>query len=273
LDTVLIALAGVLGLLTGSFLNVVIWRVPRGESIVHPGSACPHCGHAIRWWDNIPVVSWLVLRGRCRDCGGPISLRYPGVELATGVMFAGVAFWLLQTVASTMPFVAAVLASAAFLYLAAISIALTLIDLDTHKLPNAIVLPSYLVGAILLAVSALLSGDLEPLLRTAVGLAAMFVAYLVMAVAYPGGMGLGDVKLAGVLGLFLGWLGWGPLLVGAFAAFILGGLYAVVLLVSRKAHRKSGIPFGPWMLAGAWVGVFAGKVILDGYLALFGLGI
>jgi leader peptidase (prepilin peptidase)/N-methyltransferase len=267
---VLVVLAGVLGTIVGSFLNVVIWRLPRGESLSHPGSACPRCGHPIRWWDNFPVLSWLVLRGCCRDCGEPISRRYPLVELATGLQFAGVAWWLLAT---REPGIAVVLVAAAFLYLAAISVALALIDLDTHKLPNVIVLPAYGVGAVLLGASSILSGDLEALVRAGIAMAAMFVAYLVMALVYPGGMGLGDVKLAGVLGLFLGWLGWGSLLVGAFAAFLLGGVFSIILLVLRRATRKSGIPFGPWMLVGAWVGVFVGEPIFARYLALFGLGI
>lgn len=270
---VIVVLAGVLGTIIGSFLNVVIWRLPRGESLSHPGSACPRCGHPIRWWDNIPVVSWIVLHGRCRDCGEPISRRYPLVELATGLFFAGVALWLLATLAPTMPVLALFPAAVAFLFLASISVALALIDLDTHKLPNAIVLPGYVVGAILLGASSILSNDLESLGRAGIGMAAMFVGYLVMALAYPGGMGFGDVKLAGVLGLYLAWLGWGSLLVGAFAAFLFGGGFSVILLVLRRAKLKSGIPFGPWMLVGAWVGVFVGETTWGGYLALFGLGI
>lgn len=269
----LVVLAGVLGLLVGSFLNVVIWRVPKGKSIRYPGSACPNCGHAIRWWDNIPVVSWLILRGRCRDCAAPISRRYPLVELVTGLFFAGVAGWLLATLAPRVSLPALVFAALAYLFLAAISVALALIDLDTHTLPNVIVLPAYVVGALLLGVSSVISGDLGALLRAGLAMVAMLVAYLAMALAYKGGMGLGDVKLAGMLGLFLGWLGWGSLLVGAFAAFLLGGLFAVILLVLRRANRKSGIPFGPWMLLGAWGGVFFGEGIWSSYLALFGLGI
>ena len=269
---VLIVLAGGFGLITGSFLTVVVWRLPRGESLSHPGSACPHCGHPIRWWDNVPVLSWLILRAKCRDCGAPISRRYPAVELATGVMFAGVAWWLLSTISPQAPIAAAIATSLAYFYLASISIALALIDLDTKRLPNAIVYPAYIVGAVLLTASSILSGDLVWLLRAAIGMVALFVFYLILALIRPGGMGLGDVKLAGVLGLFLGWLGWGELLVGAFAAFLIGGLFAVILLLSRKAGRRTAIPFGPWMLVGAWVGVFAGGSILHGYLALFGLG-
>jgi leader peptidase (prepilin peptidase)/N-methyltransferase len=265
---------GILGLLIGSFLNVVVWRLPRGESLSHPGSACPRCGHTIRWFDNVPVISWLVLRGRCRDCSEPISARYPLVELAIGLFFAGVYVWMLsgaapEAVSTSTP--ALLVALLGFLYLAAITVALALIDLDTHTLPNRIVLPAYIVGAVILLAASALSGDWGALLRAVIGMAAMFAAYLVMALAYPGGMGLGDVKLAGVLGLFLAWTGWGALLVGAFAAFVLGGLFSVVLLALRRVNRKSGIPFGPWMLGGAWVGVFAGEFLWHNYLSLFNL--
>jgi leader peptidase (prepilin peptidase)/N-methyltransferase len=269
-----VVLGGVLGLIIGSFLNVVVWRLPRSESLSHPGSACPKCGHAIRWFDNIPVVSWLLLRGRCRDCGAPISPRYPLVELATGIFFSAVTAWLLGPAAPEMLAAspAAVLAAlVGFLYLAAITVALALIDLDTHTLPNKIVLPAYIVGGVALVGASALSGDWGALLRALIGMAAMFVAYLVMALAYPGGMGLGDVKLAGVLGLYLAWIGWGALLIGAFAAFVLGGLFSIVLLALRKVNRKSGIPFGPWMLGGAWVGVFMGEFLWHTYLSLFGL--
>jgi leader peptidase (prepilin peptidase)/N-methyltransferase len=265
-DTVVvIAVAVLLGLMIGSFLNVVTWRLPRGQSLSRPGSSCPRCGHAIRWRDNVPVLSWLILRGRCRDCGDKISARYPLIELATGAFFAGVAWW---AMVNGLP----LLSLAAFLYLAAITVALALIDLATHKLPNKLVLPAYLVGTALLGASGILTADLESLLRAGIGMVALFTAYFLMALAYPGGMGFGDVKLAGVLGLFLGWLGWGELVVGAFAAFLLGGIYSIVLLALRKAGRKSGIPFGPWMLAGAWVGAFLGGIIWNRYLSLFGLG-
>ncbi|WP_346233198.1 prepilin peptidase [Parafrigoribacterium mesophilum] len=271
-------LAGGFGLLIGSFLNVVAYRVPLRRSIVSPPSACPTCGTAIKGYDNIPVLSWLMLRGRCRNCASPISVRYPIVELGTGLLFAAVALWFgvstsSTTAASSTGGVAAwVLGLIAFLYLAAISVVLALIDLDTHTLPNRIVLPSYIVGVALLGMSSVLAGDYGQLLRAGIGMAALWLAYLAMAFAYPGGMGFGDVKLAGVLGLYLAWLGWGTLIVGAFAAFLLGGLFAVGLLIARKAGRKSGIPFGPWMLLGCWVGTFFGDSIARGYLVLVGLG-
>jgi leader peptidase (prepilin peptidase)/N-methyltransferase len=268
-----IVAVGIFGLLIGSFLNVVAYRVPAGRSIVSPPSACPNCGTEIKAYDNVPVISWLLLRGKCRSCNVPISVRYPLVELATGVFFALVAWWSWSgaSLSTTPQIVTALLELVAFLYLAAISVALALIDLDTHRLPNAIVLPSYAVGILLLGAAGILGNDLGALASAGTGMAALFAFYLVAALVYPGGMGFGDVKLAGVVGLFLGYLGWGPLLVGAFSAFLLGGLYALVLTLLHRAGRKSGIPFGPWMLAGAWVGIFFGEAIWSGYLSLFGL--
>lgn len=263
--------SGAMGLLIGSFLNVVIHRVPAGISVVRPGSACPQCHAAIRSFDNVPVVSWLVLGGRCRDCHAPISARYPLVELSTGLLFAMVTLWLVAAPVSEGES-ASVLVVVAFLYFMAISVALTMIDLDTHRLPNAIVLPAYPVLLALLTLASALSADWTALLRGLVGMLALAGAYLLLALVVPGGMGFGDVKLAGVLGLALAYLGWGPLAVGSFGAFLLGGTFAIVLVASRRAGRRSGIPFGPWMLGGAWLGVFFGADIWNGYLSLIGLG-
>ena len=268
-----VALVGVFGLLIGSFLNVVAYRVPLGTSIVSPPSACPDCGRAIRPYDNLPVISWLLLRGKCRDCRQPISVRYPLVEAATGIFFALVAVKFASTIfasSATAAPIAAVLVLIAYLFFAAVSVALALIDLDTHKLPNVIVLPSYVVSATSLGAAGVLRGDYPAILVAGIGMVAMFGLYLVVAIAYPGGMGFGDVKLAGVIGLFLGFLGWGPLLVGLFAAFLLGGVFSFILVVMKRAQRKSGIPFGPWMLAGAWIGIFFGSGLFDGYLHLVG---
>jgi leader peptidase (prepilin peptidase)/N-methyltransferase len=270
----IIGFGGVFGLAIGSFLNVVAYRVPAGISVVSPPSACPDCGGQIRPYDNIPLVSWLLLRGRCRDCRGPISARYPLIEALTGVLFALVAlrFAPATGVAATPGFVVGcILVLAAFLYLAAISVVLSAVDLDTRTLPNRIVLPAYLVGGGLLLCAGLLTGRPDALLSAAVGFAVLFALYLALAVIRPGAMGLGDVKLAGVLGIFLGYLGWGQLAVGAFSAFLLGGLFGIALVITGRARKGSGIPFGPWMLAGAWVGIFFGDAVWNGYLALVGL--
>jgi leader peptidase (prepilin peptidase)/N-methyltransferase len=271
---ILAAIAGVFGLAIGSFLNVVIYRVPIGKSIAYPSSACPHCGSGIHAYDNVPVVSWFALGGKCRNCREPISARYPLVELGTGLLFFVVALPVAARLAAVEPTVNAIasgLTLVAYLYLAAISIALSFIDIEHHKLPNVIVLPSYVVGIVLLGSAALLSGDLGQLIRAGIGMAAMGVGYLLLAIVKPGAMGLGDVKLAGVLGLFLGFNGWGALIVGSLAAFFLGGIYGVVLIVSRKTTRKSGIPFGPWMALGAWIGILFGNLIWNDYLSIFGL--
>jgi len=251
----LVVCTALVGLVIGSFLNVVIWRVPRGESVVSPPSHCPGCGHEVRPRDNIPVVSWLLLRGRCRDCGTGISIRYPLVEAGTALVFA-----MLTLAIGFEPELPA------FLYLGAIGVALAMIDIDVKRLPNAIVLPSYVVGGVLLAAAALLEGELEPLVRAVIGGAALYAFYFLLMLIQPRGMGFGDVKLAGVLGGYLAWLGWGELVVGAFAAFLLGGLAGIVLMVLRRAGRKSHIPFGPWMLLGALIAILWGGALADLYL-------
>lgn len=270
----LVALVGVTGLAIGSFLNVVVYRVPAGLSVVHPRSACPSCGHEISARENIPLLSWMLLRGKCSSCAAPISKRYPLVELAGAAAFVVVAVWATPDLASAATIstsIAVVLRLVAFLYLAAITVALAIIDIESHKLPNVIVLPGYAVGAALLGTASLLEGDFVALGRMAAGAGILFAFYFVLAIISPRGMGMGDVKLAGVLGLFLGSLGWGQLAVGAGAAFVLGGVFSIILLATKRAGRKSGIPFGPWMLLGAWVGIFIGQTIAGDYLALIGL--
>jgi len=274
LGSVVAVVIAALGLAIGSFLNVVAYRVPLGLSVITPASACPNCGHEISARDNVPILSWLVLRGKCRQCATPISPRYLVVEAITGVAFVAMALRFLPDVLSATTWNAAisgVLTLVAFLYFAAISVALTAIDIDVHRLPNAIVLPSYVVGAVLLAAAALLGGDPVQLARAAAGAGILVVLYFVLAIIKPGGMGMGDVKLAGVLGLFLGSIGWGALAVGAMGAFVLGGIFGVVLILARRAGRGSGIPFGPWMFAGAWLGIFAGEPLASAYLSWMGI--
>lgn len=252
----LLSIVGLLGLAVGSFLNVVIHRVPRGESLVRPGSHCPHCGNEVRNRHNIPVLGWLLLRGRCADCEAPISARYPLVEAATAALFVAVAArfglsWELP----------------AYLYLAAVAIALTAIDLDTLRLPDAIVLPSYSIGLALLVPPMIAGQAWDAGTRSLLAAGALFAFYYVIATVHRG-MGFGDVKLALLLGLYLGFLGWQFLAVGAFAGFLLGGVVGVVLLAAGRATRKTKIPFGPYMLAGAFLAVFAGAPIADWYLGL-----
>jgi len=256
----LIVACGIFGLLIGSFLNVVIYRVPAGESIVSPPSRCPGCGSEIKAYDNIPIISWLLLRGKCRNCGEPISVRYPLVELLTGVLFAVMAWkfgfsWELP----------------AFLFLAAVGVALAAIDLDTRRLPNVITLPAYPVALVLFLLPAILDSRWPDYGRALAAGVILFAFYFLLAFIYPAGMGFGDVKLSGLVGLYLGWLGWGALIVGGFLGFALGAIVGVALMVRGRAGRKTALPYGPFMLLGALIAIFVADPISSWYLGLIGL--
>jgi len=281
--TLLVLLAGVVGLAVGSFLNVVIHRVPAGESVVRPPSHC-RCGAAVAPRDNVPVLSWLLLRGRARCCGEPISRRYPLVEAATGLAFAGVTAWVLQLAETTgwplsegshpgngMGTAGSWVALAAFLYLAAASIALAMIDIDTFRLPAVMVLVSWLVGGILLGGAALLSGQSQVAVRTLLGGLALWLLYRLLHAVYPAGMGYGDVRLAALIGGYLTWFGWQVLLAGAFLGFLVGGVVGIALMVVKRSNLKAHIPYGPYMLAGTWLGLLVGQPIMAAYLRLTGL--
>jgi leader peptidase (prepilin peptidase)/N-methyltransferase len=177
------------------------------------------------------------------------------VELGTAAVFAVLALRI--GLAPELP---------AFLYLGAIGVALAMIDIDVKRLPNAIVLPSYAVVAVLLGVAAAVQGEWGTLLRAALAGLALYAFYFLLRLVYPRGMGFGDVKLAGILGAYLGWLGWGELVVGSFLAFLVGGFFGLALIVGGRAGRKSNIPFGPWMLLGALLGILWGGALADLYL-------
>lgn len=258
----LVALFALAGLLTGSFLNVVIHRVPRGESVVEPASHCPACDHAVRWFDNIPVLSWIVLRGRCRDCRAPISPRYLVVEAATGASFAVIGAVTLDGTAASLTL------SLTLCYAAAVGIALFLIDVAVHRLPDALTIPAVYVITTGLAVTAALAGDGDALVRAVLAGAGTYLFYIALAVAYPGGMGGGDAKLSASLGLILGWAGWGAVIIGTFASFVLAGLAVLALASVRRVGRKSRVAFGPWMILGCVVGLAAWVPIARWYLAL-----
>jgi leader peptidase (prepilin peptidase)/N-methyltransferase len=250
-------LAGLLGLAIGSFLNVVVHRVPRGESVVHPPSACPRCGTPIRARHNVPVLGWLVLRGRCYDCGSSISVRYPLVEVGTGALFA-LAGWQFADQPALL---------SAYLTFAAAAVALALIDLDVHRLPDIIVLPAYPVLAVLLALGA----DAGNLLRAAGGAALLFAFFLLVALVAPGAMGFGDVKLAGVVGGMTAFLSWGAFLTGTFGGFLLGALTGLLLMVGKRAGRRTAVPFGPFMLVAAWASLLGADGLGELYLTRIGV--
>jgi leader peptidase (prepilin peptidase)/N-methyltransferase len=254
--TVLLAAAcALLGLLVGSFLNVVIVRVPEKRSVVTPRSHCPRCSAQLRDRDNIPVVSWLLLRGRCHACAEPIPIRYPLVELATGVLFAAMAVrfgadWALP---GYLVFVSALLAVSA-------------IDLERFLVPNRIVYPSLVASLALLGLAGLLERDGDAFVRALVGAGAASGGLFALALLYPRGMGMGDVKLALLLGLYLGWLSLGHVLLGLFLGFLLGSVVGIGLLVTGARGRKDHLPFAPFLAAGAVLAVLAGEPLLDLYL-------
>lgn len=261
------------GLLFGSFANVVIWRVPRGESIARPGSHCPGCDSPIAWYDNIPIASWLILRGKCRSCGAGIAIRYPLVEAASGVLFlvAALAFG---------PTLRGIAAAVFFWFLLVLSI----IDLDTMRLPNVIVGTLAAIGVAGMGIALVASRPVVPLLDAAdagllssplasaasgvllgAGLSGG-VAAVYAAIRGKGGLGMGDVKLLAVLGIFLG-----PyVLLSLFVASVFGAVFGIV------ASRGGGlsdvkIPFGPWLALGAVATALAGPAILSWYLGIAGL--
>lgn len=224
--------------------------------MANPPSHCPNCDAPIRNRHNIPVVGWLVLRGKCFDCAEPFSARYPLVELGTGLAFAGTAVRFADE-PRLLP---------AYLTFVALGIALTLIDLDVRRLPNVLVLPAYPVLALLLAIG----GDGDALLRALIAAASLFAFFFLIAMLAPGGMGFGDVKLAGVVGGVLGYLSWGAFLIGSFLGFVLGSIIGVALLVAKKADRKTAVPFGPFMILGALITIWGASELGESYLRTLG---
>lgn len=251
------AFAFILGTAIGSFLNVVIYRVPAGEPLTGR-SHCPACSSPVQPRDNIPVVGWLLLRGKCRTCQARISAQYPIVEAVTGVAFAAIVWFTPQP--SLIP---------TLLYFAAISIALTMIDLRTLRLPNAIVLPSIIVVAVTLALAAGLTQEWPAFLRAAAAAGVLTGVYGLLWLGSGGrAFGFGDVKLAVILGAITGYLGWPVFLIGIAAGWFTGALVAVVGLVAGKVQRGKPVPFGPALIAGAWIAIAFGQPIAQWYASL-----
>jgi leader peptidase (prepilin peptidase) / N-methyltransferase len=241
-----IALAAVIGAIVGSFLNVVVWRLPRGESLVKPSSRCPACAKPIAPYDNIPVVSWVLLQGRCRHCGARISPRYPLIELITAAAFAGVVAvrGFDEGLVLELPFVAALIALAG-------------IDYDHKLLPNRIVYPMAAYGLV-----ATLLVDQDDLVENLIAGAGAFLFLLLAALAYPRGMGMGDVKLAGAMGLYLGL----SIIPALMTAFVTGSIVGLAIIAREgAAGRKKAVPFGVFLALGGIVGVLAGPELIELY--------
>jgi leader peptidase (prepilin peptidase)/N-methyltransferase len=236
------------GLAAGSFMSVVAHRVPRRLSIVGPRSQCPSCGAQIAAYDNVPVVSWLLLRGRCRHCRERISVRYPAIELSLGIAFVAAVLVLWDDPAQL----------ALGLVFVATLAAITVTDLEQRIIPNRILLLSALIGVAIAAVA-----DPSSLPERAIAATAAGGLLLLAALAYPGGMGMGDVKLAALMGLYLG----AAVAPALMAGFLAGALVGVAkILLEGAAARKHGLPFGPFLAFGGVVGLLAGNELIDWYL-------
>ena len=243
--------AAIGGLLVGSFLNVVAHRLPRGESLLRPRSRCPECGTQLRAIDNVPVISWLALRGRCHHCGASISARYPIVELVTGALYIAV-------VVSQDDAVRIVLG----LLLVTALVPITLIDLELRIIPNLVTGPAALAAVV--AIAAL---DTDFLPEALIAGAAGGGFFLVAAILYPRGMGMGDVKLAGMLGLYLGRAVAPAIFIALIAGVVVGA--AVIARKGAKEGRKTAVPFGPFLALGGVIAFFAGADLVDAYLDTF----
>lgn len=263
-ELLIVIAAGVLGLLIGSFLNVVIARVPEGRSIVRPASACPRCRATLAWYDNIPLLSWFVLRGCCRNCATPISARYPLVEAISAVLWLVLTWWALGVPerVSLLPLL---------LVLASAGLALAVIDLDHHRLPDVIVLPLYPVTLLGLLLSQLIDGHshwLQALIGAAIWGLTIGGLWLITA---GRGMGLGDAKLAPVLGATVAWLGIAESAIGLLAAFVSGAFVGLGFIILGQRGRGARIAFGPFLLCGALIAVLFGERLWESYSKAMGL--
>lgn len=252
----LLAILFVAGAVIGSFLNVCIYRLPRGESIIAPSSHCPECGESLGWLDNVPLISYLFLRGRCRRCGEAIPLRYPLVESLNAVLFV-LAGWKFGATVELLP----------ALLLISTLIVIFFIDLEHLIIPNVVVLPVAAVGLASMIAISLTTPDVDfPAWWVfPVAGAASAGFFFLIALLFPRGMGMGDVKLAGMMGFFLG----RSVVVGLFLGFLIGAVVGVGLIATGRKGRKSKVPFGPFLAAGALIALFYGDQLLDLYLGLF----
>jgi len=247
-----------LGLLIGSFLNVVIARVPEGRSVVRPPSACPRCGTTLAWYDNVPLFSWVVLRGRCRTCAAPISARYPLVELLTAVLFliATLAVGLHAELPAVLAFVAA-------------GVALSVIDIEHLRLPTPIVFTALVLVVGALVVAAIVTKRPSALVTVVGGAVAASAFLFAIAFLSPKAMGMGDVRLAAVLGALLGWYGMGRVALGIMLGFVIGSIVGIALSIVLRRLRGVKMPFGPSLIVGTFVAVAWGGPVIDWYSRQF----
>jgi leader peptidase (prepilin peptidase) / N-methyltransferase len=259
----MVLLIALLGLLVGSFLNVVIYRLPRGKSLVGASSHCPSCATALKPWHNVPLVSWFALRGRCAYCKAPISVRYPLVESATALLFVAIT-WRFG-ISAQLP---------AYLYLAAIGIAVVMIDFDVRILPDAIILPSYVVGTLLLTPTGAAGAGWWTVERALAGMVGLLALFFCLALAYPTFIQFGDARLAGLVGLYLGWMSWTALMLGTAAALVIA-LFGAKTAALATGRREAGsaaviVPVGVCLVVGAVVMLFVAAPVAGWHVGPLG---
>ena len=269
-----IIIAAVYGLIFGSFANAVAYRVPTGETL-WSRSHCPKCEAQIHWWQNIPVLSWIALRGKCANCKNPISVQYPVIELLTSVLF-GLMAW--RTVSlygasdnwNVYAMVAAVLIGITLCYFAFIGVVLSIIDLKTQRLPDVLVLPTFVVSLVLLSAAALLIDEPSRILTMVICAVVSSFLYSILWFFFPNGFGFGDVKLMLVVGAILGWFSVGQAVLGVMLPFIILSVVALPLMLVKIVGRKTKAPLGPWIIFGAVISIMFGDIIVNTYLSVGG---
>lgn len=261
-----IVFACLYGLVFGSFANAVAYRVPTGETL-WSRSHCPKCNAKITAWQNIPVLSWLFLRGKCANCKNPISIQYPAIELLTTVLFGLMAYSV-----SLMNFdlIPSILVTAVLCYFAFIGVVLSIIDLKEMKIPTILIYPTLIVSIVGLSVAALFMGDYSRILLMLVCGVGSFVIYYGIWWFFPKGFGFGDVRLSLLTGSILGWISVGHALIGLMLPFVLASVCLLPLLIAKVVTRKTKIPLGPWIILGTLVSVVVGDIVINWYLSVGG---
>lgn len=249
-----VALVGGFGLGVGSILTMLINRLPRDESLLWPSSHCMTCDAPLKARHTIPVVSWLALRGRCAYCHDRISVRYPLVELGTGALFAAITVRFGATV--QLP---------AYLYLAAVGMVLGLVEFDVRRVPDSIVLPSYVVSVLLLMPAGAAAADWRTATRALISMAVLWLVFFAMALAYRNSVEFGDAKFAGLIGLYLGWLSWATVVIGAFTAFLIAAVGQGTVAVRGRSSGTQAVPFAPCLVLAAVLALFVAVPITSWY--------
>lgn len=269
-----IVIAAVYGLIFGSFANAVAYRVPTGETL-WSRSHCPKCDAQITAGQNIPVISWLVLRGKCANCKNPISIQYPAIELLTSILF-GLMAW--KTVSlygasdnwHTYSILTAALIGIVLCYFAFIGVVLSIIDIKTMRLPTVLIYPTFIFSVVLLSASAWFLGDLSKIAWMLIGGAGSFIVYFIIWFLFPKGFGFGDVRLILLTGSILGWFSLGHAVLGLILPFIILSIVALPLMITKILTRKTKVPLGPWIIAGAIISILFGDIIINTYLTIGG---